>query len=354
MQSNKAIGIMSGTSLDGLDIVLCEFTFRNKWDFSILKYQTIDYSADWQKKLSEAPKLNESDLSTLHVEYGVYIGESVLKFLKNIDSEIDLIASHGHTVFHQPEKGISLQIGDGNEIAKITGITTISDFRSLDVSLGGQGAPLVPIGDMLLFSDYDYCINIGGFANISFDKNDSRLAYDICPANIVLNSLSNQLGKEFDKGGKLGRLGKIDKELLEEFNRLEYYSKNYPKSLGKEWLDTCFTPILKTFDISIYDKMRTVYEHIAKQISISIPNDNNFKTLITGGGAYNSFLIELLKQKTKSQIIIPEDTIVEYKEALIFAFLGVLRSENKVNCLSSVTGAERDSSVGTIHLSDNS
>lgn len=339
---------MSGTSLDGLDIVLCKFSFQSKWSFSILKYKTIYYSKEWKKKLFNAPNLSGLDLIILHKQFGQYIGESVLAFLENNDYKIDLIASHGHTVFHQPEKKLTLQIGDGNEIATTTGIKTISDFRSGDIALGGQGAPLVPIGDKLLFSEYDYCINIGGFANISFEKNNKRFAYDICPANIVLNSLANKSGYPFDKGGKLGRLGKINSELFNELNNLDYYSKRYPKSLGKEWLDVSFIPILNAFKTSSEDQIRSIYEHIAYQITNSLPNDNKYKTLITGGGAFNNFIIELIMQKTKSQIIIPDNIIIEYKEALIFAFLGVLKLENKVNCLSSVTGAKRDSSSGII------
>ena len=350
MQSYQVIGIMSGTSLDGLDIVLCNFTFQHKWNFSILKYTTIDYSEKWRKKLNNASSLKRFDLAILHKEYGQYIGESVLTFLKNTDYKIKLIASHGHTVFHQPEKKLTLQIGDGFEIATITSITTISDFRSMDVALGGQGAPLVPIGDELLFPEYNFCLNIGGFANISFNENDKRFAYDICPANIILNLLANKSGHPYDKGGAMGRSGKINNELLEKLNDLEYYNKKYPKSLGKEWLNEVFIPILEKYNISLSDKIRTVYEHIALQISRAINTTKKSKTLITGGGAYNNFLIELIKQKSKTEIIIPDKNIVEFKEALIFAFLGVLRFNNQVNCLASVTGAKKDSSGGTIHI----
>ncbi|MBU8893772.1 MAG: anhydro-N-acetylmuramic acid kinase [Bacteroidales bacterium] len=350
MKSYQVIGIMSGTSLDGLDIVLCNFTHQDKWNFSILKYETINYSEEWTEKLNNASGLKGFDLAILHKEFGHYIGESVLTFLKNTDYKIDFIASHGHTVFHQPEKKLTLQIGDGNEIAATTGITTISDFRSLDVALGGQGAPLVPIGDKLLFSEYDYCINIGGFANISFEKDDKRLAFDICPANIILNHLAQEFGQNFDKNGELGKAGYVDEKLLNKLNKIEYYNLSYPKSLGREWLDNSFISILESSEIPQHDKLRTVYEHIAEQISISLPNDNNQTALITGGGAYNRFLIELIYQKTKSEIIIPDKKIIEYKEALIFAFLGVLRFNNQVNCLSSVTGAIKDSSSGVIHL----
>jgi len=197
---------------------------------------------------------------------------------------------------------------------------------------------------------YDYCLNIGGFANISFNENNTRLAYDICPANIILNHLAHKLNCEFDKDGKLGQSGNVNQELLRKLNSINYYKLSYPKSLGKEWLDFMFIPILETSKISLIDQISTVYEHIAQQISGALPDENKSKTLITGGGAYNSYLIELITQKTKSEIVIPDKKIIEYKEALIFAFLGILRSKNQVNCLSSVTGAIRDSSSGVIHL----
>ena len=270
MQSYKTIGVMSGTSLDGLDVALCDFTFQNGWSFSIAKSNTIKYSKEWKNKLSTAANLSGQDLILLHKEYGRFIGKSVIDFLKTTEARIDFIASHGHTVFHQPQKKLTLQIGDGNEIAVTTKVKTISDFRSLDVALEGQGAPLVPIGDKLLFSDYDFCINIGGFANISFTQNDERLAYDICPANIILNFLANKLDHSYDKNGSLGRSGEIDYMLLNKLNALNYYKQKYPKSLGKEWLDSNILPILKKSDISLTNKIRTVYEHIAFQISAAL------------------------------------------------------------------------------------
>ena len=350
MQSYNVIGVMSGTSLDGLDIVFCNLSFTDSWSFKILKSKTLNYDPEWKEKLSNAHNLSGFDLQKLHKEYGSFIGESINSFINDIDQKINLIASHGHTVFHQPESKITLQIGDGTEIAVITGITTISDFRSLDVALGGQGAPLVPIGDELLFSEYDFCINLGGFSNISFKENNIRVAYDICPANIILNYLANKLGKAYDKNGTLGKDGNINIDLLKKLNNLEYYHLTHPKSLGREWLDEVFLPIIEQSKISIYDQIRTVYEHIAYQISLSLNTSKKSKTLITGGGAYNNFLIEQIKQKTKSKIIIPDKEIIEFKEALIFALLGVLRFNNQINCLSSVTGAKRDSSGGIIHL----
>lgn len=350
MQTYKAVGVMSGTSLDGLDIVLCNFTFKKTWNFSIEQYITVEYPKEWRKKLESAPIFNGLELSLLHKEFGKFIGESINYFLEVIDSKVDLIASHGHTVFHQPDKRLTLQIGDGQEIATVTGIKTICDFRSKDIALGGQGAPLVPMGDKLLFPEYDYCLNIGGFANVSFEENEKRLAFDICPANIIINYLSNKSGQIFDKNGALGALGNTDSDLLQQLNSIEYYHKKYPKSLGKEWLENIFIPILNSSEISLHDKLRTVYEHIASQISSILNSYKQSKTLITGGGAYNKLLINLIKQKTKSELIIPESKIVEYKEALIFALLGILRMTDQINCLSSVTGAEKDSSTGIIYL----
>ncbi|OFX86874.1 MAG: anhydro-N-acetylmuramic acid kinase [Bacteroidetes bacterium GWF2_33_16] len=350
MQFYNAIGIMSGTSLDGLDIVWTQFWFDSQWKFTIKKAITYKYEASLKFKLTNAPLLNGFELLSLNKEFGKYIGLRINDFLKDIDTKIDFIASHGHTVFHQPDKGITLQIGDGNEITTRTGITTICDFRSKDVALGGQGAPLVPIGDKLLFSDYDYCLNIGGFANISFDKNSTRLAFDICPANIVLNSLANKLGFDFDKNGEMAHSGNLCNEMYDELNEIEYYRKPFPKSLGREWNENIFLPILEKYTISIEDKLNTVCHHIAFQIAESTRFVPSGKMLITGGGAFNTFLIDVLKQKTKNQIIIPENTIIEYKEALIFAFLGLLRVNNQINCLASVTGAKRDSICGVIYI----
>lgn len=340
---------MSGTSLDGLDIALCQFENITSWKFKILKASTIPYSDYWIRKLSTAQSISEKELNTLDKEYGQYVGETVKTFLKNDSYQTDLIASHGHTVFHQPDKQFTLQIGDGSEIASLTGITTISDFRSLDVQLGGQGAPLVPIGDKLLFGQFDYCINLGGFSNISYDVNNMRIAFDICAVNIILNQLARSECKAFDKDGELGKQGTLNQKLLSELNDLDFYKRSHPKSLGKEWLDNKFIPILEKYSISTQDKLRTIYEHIAFQIS-KVIKQKNAKVLITGGGAFNSFLIDLIKIKSNAEVILPSKEIIEYKEALIFALLGLLRFENSINCLSSVTGAKRDSSCGKIHL----
>lgn len=343
----KAIGLMSGTSLDGLDLVAAEFWQNNgKWYFNIAASETGNYAKDWTEQLKMAPALPGQQLIKLHVEYGQYLGQKTKAFIHKTRFTPELIASHGHTVFHQPENGYTFQLGSGFEIAAITGITTVADFRSGDVALGGQGAPLVPAGDKLLFSAYDYCLNLGGFANISFDENNSRKAFDICPVNIVFNYFASKNGLLFDRNGDLGRIGNIDFLLLEKLNSLDFYKKEPPKSLGREWVESEFLPVLEEFECAEPDKIRTVYEHVAQQISKIIRN--NGKLLITGGGAWNTFLTELIAAKSNSKITIPHPKIVDFKEALVFAFLGTLRVQKEINCFASVTGAKYDHSAGMV------
>ncbi len=373
---------MSGTSLDGLDIAYCEF-YKNKkiakanpsfsgWKCEIIYAETINYNKEWKEKLSSAFRIliapiaigetkKESRLlsgSKLDIEFGKFIGEKVNAFIKKNKIKPDFISSHGHTVFHQPEKKFTLQIGDGKTISRICKLPVVCDFRSDDVALGGQGAPLVPIADKFLFSDYDFCLNLGGIANISFDnKKNQRIAFDICPANIVLNDLAYKLGKEFDKNGESASKGKINNELLAQLNNLSFYKTNPPKSLGREWICNYFFSVFDSFSISIQDKLRTVVEHIAIQISlavksaIAIPIAIGTKSaiLITGGGAYNSFLIKRISAHTKCKVILPQDKMIQFKEAMAFAFLGVLRMRNEINILKSVTGAKKDSSGGKIY-----
>lgn len=342
----KAVGMMSGTSLDGMDLAAVEFLFTDgKWNFLIYETETLPYSKNWLQKLKNAPILSGEKLIELHFEYGRFIGDQINKFVKKSGFSPDIISSHGHTVFHQPEKHFTFQIGNGAEIAASTGITTVSDFRAGDVALGGQGAPLVPVGDKLLFPEYEYCLNLGGFANISFQQNNRRIAFDICPANIILNYFALKKGKPFDKNGELGRSGKVNTELLAKLNDISFYKNTSPKSLGREWVEETFLPILNASVISDTDKIRTVYEHIAQQIGHSA---NYGKMLVTGGGAFNLFLIERIKHLSKAEAVIPKPEIVNYKEALIFAFLGILKIQNKINCFSSVTGAMMDHSSGNV------
>lgn len=347
MEIFRVIGLMSGTSLDGLDIAYCEFTQNaDKWSFKSGPGVTISYDVLLKEQLQNARSYTGYELSKLHVDYGKWIGVEVKKFIHQNKLEVDFISSHGHTVFHQPEIGLTLQIGDLNHIASATQKTTIGDFRTLDVALGGQGAPLVPIGDELLFSQYDNCLNLGGIANVSFNKNGKRIAFDICPVNIVLNALAQHFGKAYDDGGKISAEGKVDAELLKLLNAVEFNQLPAPKSLGIEYIEKNYFPILNASALSEKDQMRTFVEYIAQSI---VANVNPGSLLVTGGGAKNSFLIERLQHNFKNgEVVVPESAVIDFKEAIIFAFLGVLRYLNLPNSLASVTGAQRDCSGGVI------
>jgi anhydro-N-acetylmuramic acid kinase len=301
--------------------------------------------------LKEAHLLNGEKLIELDNEYGVLLGNKVVSFIKKYKlKNIDLVSSHGHTIFHRPEKGFTFQLGNGASITSTCGTKVVCDFRVMDVALKGQGAPLVPIGDRLLFPEYAFCLNLGGFSNISFEVKGQRIAFDICSVNTVLNYLASSKGKSFDKDGGMAKLGKVNKALLEKLNKLEYYRKSKPKSLGREWLSKYFLPVIDSASISTEDKLATVVEHIAYQISRVIMNSGKKrKLLITGGGANNKFLIKRLQEKLPThQIIIPSRELINFKEALVFAFLGVLKMEQKINTLHSVTGAIKDSSGGIV------
>ena len=340
---------MSGTSLDGLDLAICRFFYsQNKWNYELLKSKTVTYTDDLRKQLENAPSLPGDELINLDNKFGTFISSQSAEFITETGLPVELICSHGHTVFHQPENGLTYQAGNGASIAATTGISTVSDFRRTDVSLGGQGAPLVPAGDELLFSDYDYCLNLGGFANISYRSGNKRIAFDICPVNIILNQLAQQKGNLFDKDGIEGSSGKKDVNLFRKLNEIEYYRMPPPKSLGREWVFREFMPVLDGSDLPHPTKMATVYEHIASQIT-SIPDSKKIM-LITGGGAHNKFLMDLIKQYSKSNCLVPENDLIDYKEAIIFAFLGLLRIRGEINCFASVTGAMRDSCCGVINI----
>lgn len=349
MKDFKVIGLMSGSSLDGVDIAYVNFSHDNKrWFFQIVEAGNIPYTEEWKNKLSEAFNKSEAELKELDIEYGKFLGTVTKKFIKKYEFDPKLIASHGHTIFHAPEKSYTLQIGNGQEIANATGITTINDFRTEDVTKGGQGAPLVPIGDKYLFAEFPICLNIGGIANVSYDIDGQRIAYDICMANQMLNYLACKLGYDYDNNGNFARQGNVNQELLNIFNDNSYYDKEAPKSLGREFFEKYQHEIIDSSALPVKDLLATATEHIACQIVKATDSLEKSKMLITGGGAKNNFLIERIRKMSKHEIVIPDTMIIDYKEALIFAFLGTLKLEGKINVLSSVTGASSDSSSGNI------
>lgn len=348
----RILGLMSGTSLDGIDLALCDI---DESGYSVVAADTVPYMAEWRQRLSTLEHASAYEYALANVELGHYMGKTIRAFMSNNNHTAEAIASHGHTIFHQPHLGLTTQIGDGDAIAAETDLPVVSNFRTLDVALGGQGAPLVPIGDELLFGQYDACLNLGGIANISYRADGKRVAYDICPCNMALNRLAAMLGYPYDEGGVNARGGQVHTCLLHELDALEYYAASGPKSLGKEWFVDQFWPVVKTFigvvpSLSkVRDALATVSAHIAMQIGRVLEAQNIGTLLVTGGGAWNSYLIEQIGEYCPSaSITVPDALTVNYKEAIIFALLGYLRLFGKVNTLASVTGAKYDSVGGVL------
>ena len=343
------IGLMSGTSLDGLDICFVSFKKSNYSKYNIINSKTYSYNEKWIEKLKKSIFLNKQELKKIDIEYGTLISNYLKEFISEFSiDKIDLISSHGHTVFHEPNKGKTLQIGDGKTINKIVKTDVVCDFRTQDVEYKGQGAPLVPIGDLHLFSNYKFCLNLGGFSNVSIKDNNKIKAFDICPVNTVLNHYSKKMGYTFDQDGVLSKKGTVNLDLLNQLNQMSFYNKLGPKSLGIEFVKSKVIPLIDSHILNPKDILRTYIEHISDQISKSIGSYFNDRILISGGGTYNNTLIDSIKTKVKSKVIVPDSQIIDYKEALIFAYMGLLKSKEKINCLKSVTGAIKDHSSGKI------
>lgn len=365
----RAIGVMSGSSLDGLDIALTEFQENaGKWSYEIKQASCNSYKSDWIEKLKTAASLDAVDYQLLHINYGHYIGEQINKFIEenNLQYQVALISSHGHTTFHIPSKKMTAQLGDGAAIAAKTQLPVVTDLRALDIAFGGQGAPIVPIGEKLLLGDYDFFLNLGGIANISFHT-EPYIAFDVCAANRILNMLANEMGKEYDDKGEIASGGKPDFELLERLNALDYYRQAYPKSLANDFGTGIIYPMIREHEIGIADALRTYVAHIVVQIKNAIlhthfgddphtqPNhlDHGARILVTGGGAFNHFLIQQLTHELKElgiAVSVPDERLIKYKEAMIMAFIGVLRWRQEYNVLSSVTGASRNSINGALWI----
>jgi len=346
----KVLGVMSGTSLDGMDLAVCNFIYEhNKWSFQIIAAETIPYSTQWLNTLQQLHQAGGEELCRVDMEYGKLIGEHCKSFLSKHQLTVDFIASHGHTIFHQPHLGFTKQIGHGAAIAAASGLPVVNDFRSLDVALGGQGAPLVPMGDALLFAEYDACLNLGGFTNISFTQQEKRVAFDICPCNVLLNHLSNRLGMAYDKDGLISASGKMNVALFDALNALPFYQKTGAKSLGIEWVYAHVFPLFDEHSaLSVEDLLATTCHHIAHQISRVLSETHTQNVLVTGGGTYHSYLIQLIREYSKQNLVIPNSELIAFKEAIIFALLGFLRWHGMENCLKEVTGSNRNNSGGSI------
>ena len=341
------IGLMSGTSLDGLDIAYCEFSESEGLRYKLLAAETYPYPQQWVDRLSTLEHASAYEYALAHVELGHYFGKCVNRFREAHPGKVDLVASHGHTIFHQPQLGLTTQIADGDAIAAETGLPVAFNFRTFDVALGGQGAPLVPIGDRLLFGDYDACLNLGGFSNISYEESGLRKAFDVSPCNMALNALARNLGMDYDRNGILASQGALNEEVLTKMNALEYYQRPAPKSLGKEWYVENFLPLIASQNPQ--SMLRTTVEHIAQQVALVVSSQSIRTLLVTGGGAKNKFLVERIAALSpQCSVTIPDHQVVDYKEAIDFALLGYLRVKGQNNCLQSVTGASRDNCSGQL------
>jgi anhydro-N-acetylmuramic acid kinase len=347
----RITGLMSGSSLDGVDLACCEFIRgHNRWDYRIVAAETLPYPAYLKDKLEQACHFPKEQIRDLDLQLGAFYGNLLNDFHAKYRLIPALISSHGHTILHEPHRGITLQAGSGEEMVKRTGIKVVNDFRREDVAQGGQGAPLVPIGDRWLFGTYDGCLNLGGFANISYEQAEKgRIAFDLGPANMALNWIAGLNGADFDKDGQMAEKGRVSEDLLSLLNELKYYALPAPKSLGREWFLNDFLPLLKQLPLPVEDQMATVAEHIAVQLAKGINEAKLGSVLVTGGGALNKNLIDRLTQHTTAKVQIPGSQLVHFKEALVFAFLGLLKMRKEINCLSSVTGGKEDLSVGFIH-----
>ena len=344
------LGLMSGTSMDGLDISCAEYyKTNNRWKFKLLEGQTFSYNksikSDFVKLFNGKHNIEDMDIKFAHT-----ISDFIISFLENYDLHPDLISSHGHTIFHQPENGYTLQIGSGKIIAERIQIPVVNNFRQQDIDFGGQGAPLVPVGDKLLFSEYDACVNLGGIVNISYDYYNSRIAYDVAPCNLILNYLSEKKGQEYDHKGDMALTGKVHKQLLKTLSAINYYKLSFPKSLGKEHVDQDFLPIIDAYQLTPGDLLCTYVEHIAIQITNIFSEYSISNALFTGGGVFNSYLISRIQYHTNTQIVIPSNQLINFKEAIVFGLLGLLRCLNENNCFASATGASKNHSSGDIYL----
>ncbi len=341
---------MSGTSLDGIDIVYVNFKLDINWKYELINSKTYKYEKRWSSLLQNISKEKINSIIKIDKDYTKLLSKYIINFINEFSiKDIDFVSSHGHTALHQPSNSITYQIGNLPILAKYINQKVVCDFRVQDIELGGEGAPLVPVGEEYLFSEYNTLINLGGFANITKRIKNNLIAYDICPINIVFNHLSRKMKLKYDEGGYIASTGNINEDLYNHLQSLNYYRQDPPKSLGVEWVSDQIHPIINKFqNLAVKDLMNTFSNHFAFQIAKNIGDKG--KVLITGGGAYNDYLIERIKNLTNSKITIPDQKIIEYKEALIFSFLGLLRVNEINNCYSSVTGAKEDHCSGKIYI----
>ncbi len=347
----KVLGVMSGSSLDGLDVALCSLgKLEGHWKHGIERARTYPFPQDLRERLSGCMEASGLELARLHRDLGVFIGAACRELAAG--ERIELISSHGHTVFHRPGEGLTTQIGCGAHISATSGITTVCDFRTKDAAFNGQGAPLVPLGEKLLFPEHDCFVNLGGISNVSFHKKENTVGYDVGPCNMMLNTLAAEAGKAYDEDGRMAASGQVNEPLLAKLEALGFYQQARPRSLGREWFNEHALPLIGDGTIPLADRMRTVTEHIALRLAAELNANNISSGLFTGGGAHNDLLIERCRELSHGTIVLPVPSLIDFKEALVFALLGLLRLRGEATALASVTGASCSSIGGCVYLSN--
>ena len=350
-ESVHCIGLMSGTSMDGVDLAHCTFTHNNgQWHFQMNAAECMPYPEVWQKRLVHLSEQNAEVFAKTNVYYGHFLGQCVQQFAENnqLTETTDLVSSHGQTVFHNPARGYTIQIGHGAAIAKECNLPVVCDLRTSDMAYRGQGAPIVPFGEQLLFPSHKQFVNIGGITNVSLHSENSVIGYDVCMGNLLLDAIAETMGQSFDRSGLLAQSGKVNQNLLSQLNDHDFFEKPPPKSLDAEEVINTFFPIVMASPLSNADRMATLVEHIAIQLAANL--NKEFPVLLTGGGALNNYLVTRIEAHFENEIIVPEQQLIEFKEALIIALLGVLRLQKQPNVLSSVTGAEKNTINGAVYL----
>lgn len=357
----NVIGVSSGSSLAGLDLVFTALTeVRGKWEYEIRAAVRLPYTPEWEEKLSGAADLPARDYMLLHSEYGHFTGHAIKSFIHDnqLDHQVHFIVTHGHTIFHVPSQKMTAQLGDGAAIAAVTGLSVISDLRAMDVALGGKGAPLFPLAEQLLFPDFTYRLNLGENATLAAQLNGAFAAFDICPCNYILDSLAATLGRAYDEDGQLAAGGVTDAPLLESLNGLAFYRESYPRTIASKFGTGTVLPLIQKHQLSTQGKLNTYVKHIAAQIAGTLGSLQQDKTqeapatlLLTGGGIFNGFLIKSIQealQPLNITITIPEEPTSKFRTPLMVALLGALRWRQEINAFASVTGAEKDSVGGAL------
>jgi len=351
----KVLGVMSGSSLDGLDLCISGFRqVENLWEGEIIASAAVSFPPHIYDRLGNARNLSALEITLLENEFTLFVAKALNENFNEHD--FSLIGFHGHTVFHNPSEGYTLQIGNGSLLSAECNKPVVYDFRRTDVALGGQGAPLVPVGDALLFNQYGGCLNLGGIANLSVipkTGNTQKLSgYDVCACNQLLNNFAKQIGLSYDDGGRLAKLGDTSAELLTYYNSIPWLALPYPKSLGNEYVAQHY--IANAPKLHPADGLATACDHIAQQISKAITDSGlQGEVLVTGGGAFNTFLIEEISKKlvqlnSNASLAISSPELIKFKEAHIFAFLGLLRCLEIENTWASVTGASKNAISGAL------